>query len=224
MTLNELAYRIIGLYRAKHKNTDNLSIRLIKSWINSTRALLLRQKLDKQITGIDEALVQSIGPLTLEEIDSSIFESIESLRYMKRTTTDVPEPIMRRGSIPGFVRVGPADRLETKFRVVSHEAALFSGYGKFNSKDIYCFYLDNRIYFISKDWNYFKHLDYVDVRGVFHDPLVGDDDPYPITGSMIEQIENYIVQNKLPLVMSGMADEVANERDDIVNLPPPQSE
>lgn len=226
MTLKQLAYRIIGIYRANYKNTDSLSLRLVMSWIDTTRALLTRQKLDREFGGIDEALVQSLGSLELEEIDSSIFQDIPSGRKMKRTKEKVPLPIMVRNS-PGFLRVGPADRLETKFKVVNHEAALSSGYSKFNSKDIYAYYLDGHLYFISKDWNYFKQLMYVDVRGVFQNPLeagkftdpgFNEDSEYPIPSSMIEMIESYIVQNKLSQVMSGLSDDVANERDNLTNL------
>lgn len=227
MTLKELTYRIIGLYRAKYKITDSLSERLVHSWIESTRALLIRQKMDKQMTGIDEALVQSLGTIELEEVDSSIFPDMPSDRKMKRTKEEIPEPVMRRGAIPGFVRIGPADRMEYKFKIVSHEAALTSGYGKFNSKDIYAFYIDKKIYLISRDFNYFKQLDYIDIRGVFQQPIeaskftnkeYNDEYEYPLTTSLIEQIEAYIQQNKLPAVMSGLADEQANQRDSLVNL------
>lgn len=228
MTLRELTYRIIGFYRTNYKTTDSLSERLVQSWIESTRALLVRQKLDRHITHIDEALVQSLGPIELEAVDSSVVPGIPSDRKMKRTKELIPEPVMRKGDIPGFVRVGPADRMESKFKVVSHEAALYSGSGKFNSKDIYAFYIDGKLYLLSKDWNYFKQLDYIDIRGVFQEPIkaakftdpdFNEDSPYPITASLIEQIEAYIQQNKLPVVMSGMSDDVANQRDNLTNLP-----
>ena len=222
MTLKELVYRIIGLYRAKHKNTDNLSTRLVESWIHSTRSLIVRQRLDKEIFTIEESYVQDLGPKELEPIDSSIFPDIPSGRKMKRTKDPIPQPIVLGKGIPGFLRVGPADRMESNFKVVSYETALVSGYGKFNSRDIYCFYLENHLYFISKDWNYFRSLDYVDVRGIFQNPIEAgyeENKPYPISYNIVELMEDHIIRNRLPLVMSGLADETANERDDIVNLP-----
>ena len=228
MTLNEATYRILSVYRAKHKITDNVSTRLVKSWINSVRALLVKQKLDTIISPIDEALLQSLGPVELEEVDSSIFPDIPTDKRMKRTIEDIPHPVMRRGDIPALVRVGPADRLEHRFKVVNYETALYSGFGKFNSKDIYAFYLDTKVYFIGKDLNYFKQLQYVDIRGIFQDPFkaarftdpdFGDDSPYPVSSDLFERIEKYIMDYKLPAVIAGVADETANERDDIVNLP-----
>ncbi len=221
MTLNELVYRIIGLYRAKHKNTDNLSTRLVESWIHSTRALIVRQRLDKEIFTIEEVYVQDLGAQELESVDSSIFTDTPSGKKMKRTVNSIPQPITLGKGIPGFLRVGPADRLGSSFKTVSYETALVSGYGKFNSKDIYCFYLEGHLYFISKDWNYFKQLDYVDVRGIFQNPVEAGYDPtknYPISSSIIEMMEDHIIKNRLPMVISGLADETANERDDIVNL------
>jgi len=228
MTLNELAYRIIGIYRAQYKNTDSLSLRLVKSWIQSARAFLVRQKLEQRIAPIDEALVQSLGSIKLEIVDSSAEPSISSTRKMKRTKIEIPEPVMRKGGVPAFLRVGPADQLESKFKVLSYEGALASGHGKFNSKDIYAFYLNGYLYFIGRDWNYFKQLEYVTIRGVFQDvteaakvtnPDFNGDSYYPIPSSMVEQIENYILEYKLPAVMTGLADQKADEQDNLVNLP-----
>jgi hypothetical protein len=231
VTRNSLAYRILGLYRAQHKNTDNLDIRLIKSWIDSTRALLVKQKMDKSILGIDDTFIQTLAPngnpVQLEEIDSSLLSSIPSKRYMKRTNIDIPKVLFIRGGVPAFTRIGPVDRLEYKFKPVSYETALISGFGKFNSKDIYCFYLDKRIYLMSRDLNYFKHIEYIDVKGVFHYPSEvdalndashDDDSPYPITPAMIEDMESIIVKTKFSFVLTGLADTVANERDDLLNV------
>lgn len=231
ITRNSLAYRIIGLYRAQYKNTDSLSLRLVKSWIDSARALLVKQKLDKSILGIDETFVQTLAPegepVRLEEVDSSLVSSLPARRYMKRTTIDIPRVLFIRGGTPAFTRIGPVDRLEYKFKPVSYETALTSGFGKFNSKDIYCFYLDNRIYITARDLNYFKHIEYIDIKGVFHYPAevdalndinYNDDSPYPITPSMIDDIESIIVKTKFPFVQTGLADTLGNERDDLVNV------
>jgi hypothetical protein len=217
ITLNELAYRIMGLYRASHKDTDNLSIRLVKDWIHSTRAMLLKQRLDKPFAYIDDNLIQTITPVSLEDIDSSTFSEESSERKMLRTTIDIPPTINRRGQIECFTRIGPIDRLERKYKVVSHEHALVAGSGKFNRKEIYAFRIGERIYLISKDLNPEEKLD---IRGVFQNPTqipgFSDDGPYPINRELIDTMEEMIVKTKFPTTLVGYADTKADEADNIV--------
>jgi len=227
ISLNQLAYRLIGLYRAQYKNTDSLSVRLVKDWIHSTRAMLLKQKLDKPMAIMDENVVQDLGSIELEPVDSSIVPGVPSDRFMMRTVIDIPPTIERRGAVGAFSRIGPADRLEHRFKVVTFETALVSGYGKFNNRDVYAFYLDGKVYVIARDLNSFKHLEYIDIRGVFQNPVEAakiknpsytDDDGYPISRTLVDSMEEIITKTKLAFVMTPLVDKTANEEDDITNI------
>ena len=232
ITLNQLVFRIIGLYRAASKNTDDIpSERMIKDWIHSTRAMLLKQRLDKPFAYIDDQLVQTfrdkvndwtspfykLVPVALEEVDSSQFEVVKSGVTMLRTKSIIPPTINRRGMVGTFTRVGPVDRLDRKYKVVSHETALVSGNGKFNKNDIYVFPLEGRLYLKSK-----VTIPYVmlDIKGVFQNPSqvpgFSDEGHYPINRELVDIMEQMIAQSKFPTTLVGYKDTIANEADDLV--------
>lgn len=218
ITLNQLVYRIIGLYRAAHKTSDDIpSNRMIKDWIHSTRAMLLKQRLEKPMAVIDDQITQTISPVPLEDVDSSTLELESSGRKMLRTKDIIPPTINRKGLIGTFKRIGPIDRLEKRYRVVSHETALTSGNGKFNKKDIYAFPLDNKIYLIARDLSPKEKLD---IRGVFQNPEqipnFSDDGPYPINRELVDDLERIIVQTKFPTTLVGYKDTVADDTDNLV--------
>ena len=226
ITLNQLVFRIIGLYRAAHKNTDEIpSERMIKDWIHSTRAMLLKQRLDKPFAYIDDQLVQTVRdtsdegliPMALEKVDSSQFELEPALTSILRTKNIVPPTINRRGMVGTFTRVSPVDRLDRRFKVVSHETALVSGNGKFNKKDIYAFPLEGKLYLMSK---VSIPLIMLDVKGVFQNPEqvpgFSDDGHYPINRELVDTMEQMIAQSKFPTTLVGYKDTIANEADDLV--------
>jgi len=226
ISLNELAYRLIGLYRGAYKETDSLSLRLVKDWVHSMRAMFIKQRLDKPYGRIEENWIQTITPVPMEDIDSSTLPEEASQRKMLRTKIKIPPTIIRRGSIGSFVRIGSIDRLKPAYKVVSHETALVSGNGKFNRKDIYAFPLDGRIYCIAGDLSPKEKLD---IRGVFQNPMrvpiiredakithLSDDDDYPITREIVDQMEEAIVQSKFPLIQIPYKDTLADEADNLV--------
>ena len=155
ISLNELAYSIMEFYRANVVNTDEIDIRWIKYLVNTTRAKLLKQKFDKPFHEIDEHYVQKIAPsgyaVEMEIVDSSAYATLESKRYMVRTSVSIPATIERNGKVGSFTRIGPADRLSETFDIVDYSHALVYGNGKFNKNSIAAFLLDDRIYLISKN-------------------------------------------------------------------------
>lgn len=228
ITLQELAYRIIELYRSAHKDTDEISERLIQDWIHGIRAILIKQKLDKPMTQIDDDLTQTVlqdyrdrglGPVKLEQVDSSqFFPEQPAKREMLRTAIDIPPTISRRGHIGTFTRIGPIDRLDQGYKLVDYETALVSGHGKFNRNDIYAFPLDGRIYLIGR---YLRPKALLDIRGVFQNPtqIEGfsvENSPYPINRDMIDRMEGMIMESKAPMTLVGYKDTKADEADNLV--------
>ena len=168
ITENALAYSMIELYRASNKVTDSLDIRLFKDWVKEARAFILKQRLDTN-NGINEALVQDLGDVEMEQVDSSIYLTVPSEKYMLRSVKDIPFTIGRKNSIGTFVRIGPADRLDIKFNLVSYDRALYSGNGRFNNNDVYAFLDGSKLCLISKT-NLHKLIKRIHIRGVFVNP------------------------------------------------------
>ena len=72
VTLNQIAYGIFETVRGKISDDDNIAIDHIKDMVHSIRAMLLKQKFDKNLRVIDDTYTQSLGSLEVEQVDSSI--------------------------------------------------------------------------------------------------------------------------------------------------------
>ena len=124
VTLNQIAHSILESVRGKVSDDDNISIDQIKDMVHSTRAMLLKQKFDKNLRVIDDVFTQSLGSLETELVDSSIHPDIPSGKFMLRTILEIPETVDRRNYEGTFTRVGHADRLSQKFNVVSYDRTI----------------------------------------------------------------------------------------------------
>ena len=217
MTLNELAYRLLENYRANIKDSDPIDIRLIKNWIKTNRAKVLKQKLSKPFAIITDGLTQSLGNnIKVEEVDSSIVPSLPADVSLFRTTTVIPRTIDRSGIGHSFVRIGPADRLTEKYDIRTLEQAIRYGYGRFNRNNIISFILDDRIYLYTRG-NLVFIPEYIDVIGVFEDPIFagkisdlnyGDDSLYPITESIVDDLKDMILASDFKVTVNRLEDKV----------------
>lgn len=225
VTLNDIAYSIFESVRGKIGDDDNISTDQIKSLIHSTRAMLLKQKFDKNLRVIDDVFTQSLGSIETEQVDSSIHSEIPSGKYLLRTTVDIPETVDRRNYEGSFTRIGPAERKSHKFNLVSYDRAIHSGNGRFNKNEVYAFLLDSRIHLISNSL-YHKPIQFIDVVGVFQNPtqvamfkdsngdsLYSDDGRYPISMAMRNILEEMIIKGRLA-PQSAVASDVVNDATD----------
>lgn len=209
MTLNEAAYRVRRFYRTHYKETDELDIRYVYSWVITTRAKLLKQRLDKPMATIDNNLTQDLGPVEMELVDSSICRNLPTpllaSKKILRTKLAIPPTIDRSGHTGTFTRIGPADSLTTNFKVLDYDDVFYYGNGKFNGNDICAFPLGDRIYIYSKGGGHFNTA-YIDVRGVFLDPRDAalfkdstwtEEDEFPMNESLIDDMEGIIRNEKI---------------------------
>lgn len=227
-SLNMLGYELSELYRGTYKVTDSIDIRLFKTWVQQARAVLVKQRLDDNMMIIDEHLVQDLGKVTMAPIDSSVGTKTSD-RYMMRSILRLPATINRKGNIGTFTRIASADLLELKFNLVSYERALVSGNGKFNQNDIYTFVHDGYLFIISKT-NIHKYIKELHVKGIFANPEDAytfntshagvpwtDDMEYPVSESIVMDLQNIIMDKKFKFIMTPFEDNRANGHDDIVN-------
>lgn len=226
VTLNTIAYSILKNYRIQSKVSDDLDIRYVYNWINNARTKFLKQRLDKSTFGFDQSILQSLGPVEVELVDSSIFPGINSNKYFLRTKVDIPKTIDRSGHVGSFYRIGPADRYEIKYKITDFNDALTFGFGKFDKKDICAFQLDNRIYLVSRDLA-IKNTKYIDIVGVFQDvdvaakftnPNYNENSPYALGEDMVHDIETMIFKENLLLLGQEKEDTNNNGANDIVNI------
>lgn len=228
VTLNQIAYSILESVRGKLGDDDNISTDQVKSLIHSTRAMLLKQKFDRNLRVIDDVFTQSLGVIETEQVDSSIHPDLPSEKYLLRTTVDIPETVDRRNYEGTFTRVGPAERKSHKFNLVSYDRAIWSGNGRFNRNEMYAFLLDSRLYLISNSV-YHKPVQFIDVVGVFQNPtqvavfkdsngdsLYSDDGRYPISMAMRNMLEEMIVKGRIA-PQSAVTSDVVNDSTDTLD-------
>lgn len=206
ITLNQIAYNILESVRGKIKDDENISLRQIKEMVNDARALLLRRKFAKDPWRIDDIYVQEFTA-EIEEIDSSEVAAVASGKSMYRTVLEIPSTVDRSGSEGTLLRVGPADSLNERYTLISHERALWAGNGKFNADSIFTFIKNRKVYVISKTGTYSEGVKYIAVRGVFENPtevaqfkdsdgesFYSDDDQYPVSSTLVGAIEEMVVK------------------------------
>ena len=223
ITENALAYSMMEMFRANNKVTDSLDIRLFKDWVKEARALILKQRLDTN-NGINESWIQDLEDVEMEQVDSSIYSTVPSGRYMLRSVKDIPFTIGRKNSIGTFVRVGPADRLDIKYNVVSYDRALFSGNGRFNNNDVYAFLDGSKLCLISKS-NLHKLVKRIHIRGVFVNPQEAYEftngantwdgtQYYPVSQEVVTDIKTIIMDKNLKFALVQAEDKVDDGADE----------
>ena len=228
VTLNQIAYGLFEEVRAKISDDTDISLDQIKDQIHDVRATLLKQKFDKNLRVIDDVFTQSLGPLQLESVDSSLHSTITSGRYVFRTVREIPTTIERRNYEGTITRVGPADQLATSYNLVSYERALYSGNGRFNKDTIFAFLKDDKIHVISNSGAYHKAVQYIDIRGVFQNPeqvaifkdsagssLSFQDESYPISRNMRSTIEGIILKERLGIKAQAPSDKVNDGEENV---------
>lgn len=224
-SLNQAVYRLLELARIKIKDTDSVSKRIVVDWLQSNRAKLLKQKFNKAFIDIDDHLVQRLGStgVSLEKVSSSLVTGVTTGDYMLRTTIDIPRTIERKGGVGTFTRIGPADQLSTRFKVISYQQALSAGNGHFNYHTPYAFVLGDRVYINSKSGSHLS-LNYLDIRGVFQDAvaaaLISDatwdyDDDYPINKSIMDDLEGMVIEGKFKLLFAAPGDKTDDGQENL---------
>jgi hypothetical protein len=222
-TLNELVHTFQELYRPNSVITDSIDNRLWAKFIQSTRAKLLKQRLDAPFKLIDVKNIQSLGTVTMESVTTS------NGKYVIRSSEAIPWTIHTKTG-PTFTRISSIDKLNVNYRYVDRERAMVSGNGKFNKDTIYAYIDEGKLYLTSKT-NLHKYIDSIELQGIFENPIdayefrygVGTynwDLEYPISESLINDIKNIIVQENFQLIMVPIDDKKPNSIDNIANPSP----
>jgi hypothetical protein len=229
VTMNNLAYDLMEYYRATIKDSDNIDIRECYFWVTTGRAKILKQKLDREsLFNIDENYFQTISPIEMEIVDSSVVTGLPSDRYVSRTKVTIPPTLERTNYIGTFKRIGPADRLGESYSLITYNNALVFGNGKFNHDSIAAFLMQDRIYLISKNSESIRGIKYLDIVGIFQDPITAAkvtdltytmDDPYPVNANIVDDIKMLILKgwfnltNRPPLDTQSVNPETIEKKD-----------
>jgi len=169
VTRNKLVFDLLELLRSHVSDDEDIDIRQLESYVKDYRADFCMQRFNKNPFDIDNSFIQSLEGLALEKVDSSTIVGAPSERYFMRTTKVIPNTVRRRGYEGTLLHIGPADKLDASFTITNYQTAISSGYGRFNSEEIFAFPYGGYIYLFSQG-DYFKSLYYLNINGVFADP------------------------------------------------------
>ncbi len=175
-TLQEYIYDVKMLaHRMRISDDVRLTNRMITFWINHQRAMWLRRQENRSYRH-DPQLVQSLGALPVETVDVSAAPvNVKTGMSILRTTHKIPKTLYLDELDDGIYSVGSIDNLAPRFHYVDYKRMSWVGNSKYNSDEIFAFRLnkqsDTYLYLYARDNMELKSLAYVNVRGIFENPL-----------------------------------------------------
>lgn len=227
VSFNELSYRIFNIIKPKISDDESIDILEIKYDIENTRALLLKRRFSNKFrSGIPEAVIQPISQLEIESVNASnIYPDIPSNKVLMKTVLPIPQLLEKTSGVPLVKRISASTLLSRNFTFVTPQQAITSGNGKFNKKNIFCFYENDYLYLITGRL-LSKGIKYIDLYAVFERPTkvntflndnynmsLTDNNDYPISMDMIDDIEKIVINNKLRIESSQPVDDINDSSD-----------
>lgn len=205
-TFNELKYDILNIKSGGVSSDDDLlSLRQIGFWVINTRALLIRQDLEKK-RSISENIVQSLGCVPVAWVDSSECCGLSTNCKILRTIDKIPQPV-EIGMRDLITRVGPVDISKPGYSLIPYNRSPFVS-TRYNIPD--AFYHDGYVYVLNAPF-----VEYINIQGVFEDPTevaafkncdgspcYSDDDSFPISAHMIEAMKQMIIQVNIKTILT----------------------
>lgn len=211
---------------------ERLDLRLIQDWIVMKRSSLLRQKSSNNFNANRTVNLNNYQKLEITvAVDDSFTGDFQEypfddtadpdrqLREIVTSTTTIPA-IIEGKSGPLIYGIEDTDLMKLPFSVVSYDYLRFAGNGKFNTGLIFGAIRDNFLYF--KYNSFFDTNTEVVFRAIFEDPrdvtgYSSVDDPFPISGELLEAIKNMVFDKDIRILLSGNADEVNDASGEIIN-------
>jgi hypothetical protein len=221
-SLNHYIYDIKEIITGGHISDDfEIDDRQIKFWIKGKRAMYLRNLMDKN-RDVEQIFIQDLGCVELELVDRAECCTVEADCDILRTAQELPVPIMPRNG-DAFTRVGPIDKIKKAYNLVNFSASPYIANGRFNKKESFAWYRNNRIYLKSNFNKVFgKGIKYINIQGVFEDPeavrvfnqcdgspCYTDDSDFPMPIWLYEHMKREVIEN--PRIMLSIIPDTSND-------------
>lgn len=197
-SLKDLRYEILQSKKIQTAGSQ-VTPRFVDRLIHKYRSALIHNYLSSS-KGINPSLIQQIKCFGMEAVnaDPCCTELIEGDCMVLKSKTALPGfiPFMKN---PGITAIKPNNVKAQSLNISSFGSIPYVGNGRFNSKEIYFFVINNYLYATSKESGVLL-IDEVTLYGVLDDPSVAQnyvcgtepcwtvDSPYPIEQWMWEKI------------------------------------
>lgn len=206
--------------------------RLLKFYIHKVRAVFARNEMNKSHRTVDAALIQDLGLVELEAVDSFVDAGLDNIQHTVLRTKEIIPRALELHNKQAFTYVGPLNQIEKGFKFVDITSVPYQGNGKFNKTFMYAFLMNDRIYIIGNCSNpAFKGLKYINVKGVFENPedaakfyrpdgtaCYSDNEEYPIPIYMWQYVKKEIIQSDLRQFYVPIEDPKNNAVNDITRI------
>lgn len=230
-SLLEFAYDVRMMASAGQGNSDDnkLEIRQIMLWINSYRAKACFELTDFG-KNIDPQLVQDLGVVPLTKVDKADTSCPKVEWGCKILKTTIPKLVdFPKGRSLTFV--GLVDK-QTPIQIDEADVSFYKQKTRFGKLFDRCYLIGNTLYVVTREDN--VHLKYVNIRGVFENPLDvynyaaegctatcfdEETDNYPLPLRMRDIIVTNILTKELNITLKTTDDELNNTRQDNAKLP-----
>ena len=225
MTGNELIYQIFEDFNID-SDDSNISEKYIIQLINQQRALFLTNEGNKRGHTLDSKLIQTLKPSNIEKVSTVLSNDLglTSECFFVRTTDKIPRAIeTHKGQL--YTRIGPLDLMAKEFPLKELVEVTFAGNGRFNENVISAFWLDDRIYLVSKAED-FQFVKAISIRGIFEDPeevakfntcdgpCYDDKLPFPMPMDMVSIISAGLINGELKLLLGSFSDDENDRQQD----------
>lgn len=209
MTLNNLIDDV--MLEARNNNiaeSEKLSRRQVELWIKSYRAMLIKQKLDKN-EPLDDMFTQTIR-MHVDKIE----ETPGHIEYVGNI--ELPT-LLNTKWFTGLIQV--KDAYGNIIQLGNETKMKFQKYRKYTCKDYIAYKKGNRVY-VEGDSN---SLEYIDVKVLAEDPTTDklcydpDSDEYPIPAYMWPTIKDLIFDHDFYTLSQQPSDTTNNTQDDLQN-------
>lgn len=219
MTLNEIAYDIMGNIEGTSRISDDseLSLDQVYFKISTVRAMLIRQDQSKG-RSLSDNVLQTLPCLDISKVNASECCGITAPCELFRTNIQLPRPIelYQKDLIS---RVAGVDITGPSWNHVSLAQVQWAGISKWTKGTVKWFVKDRYIYVLNN-----PGVKKISVTGVFEDPMdlaaipscsgaacYLPDNEYPVSAHMIPQLKQIVLEDLMKMRQIGEDKEGDND-------------
>jgi hypothetical protein len=211
MTLKEISYNILNLYRGgRSTNNEHISLRQIEFNVKHYRAMLLRRDFARNGL-VSRHVEQSLGCIELEKVNASQCCNLPIECDVVRTVIDIPRTV-RFNFTDAITHVSDPSGLIT-IPVVDPLTVQFLPYDRFTKNTRKAYMIEDKLYIYNPGG-----MDTINIRGVFEDPeevakfecdggdCYDDQSDFPLPLDMVQAITDGLVKGTFMMIAQTVSD------------------
>jgi len=211
MTLDEIAYNILNIYRGGRSNhNEHISLRQIKFNIKHYRAMLLRRDFARN-SFVSRHHEQDLKCIELEIVDASRCCNLPIDCVVSRTNVDIPRTI-RMNHMEGITNVADPSGIHT-IPMIDTIAVQTLPYDRFTKNTRKAYMIEDRLYIYNPDG-----MDTVNIRGIFEDPeelakfdcdggdCYDNNMDYPLSADLVSAITDGLIKGTFQMIAMTTSD------------------